>query len=94
MLTHDKHFLKMQKKVAKKVEEKLGIPINTTLSSSGALRYDVEARAIHEITEKVAKKYCEKHGLPAPVVSRDGIRIKSGTFSGFTGLNKYVIFNW
>lgn len=95
MLPKNKHFVKLQKKVAKKIEEKLGVSINKTLSSESALRYDEKVQEIHEITTKVATKYCEKHGLPAPVISYDGVKVLSGTFAGFVdSKRRYVIFNW
>lgn len=95
MLTKNEHFIKLQKKVAKKIEEKLGIAINKSLSDINTLRYDVDVKAIHKLTAKVATKYCEKHGLSEPKVSHDCVKIMGGTFSGFVDSgSRYVIFNW
>lgn len=95
MLTQKEHFVKLQKKVAKKIEEKLGIPINKQISSSGALRYDVSVGEIHKLTSKVATKYCEKHGLLAPTVSYDCVKVMDGTFAAFVDKgSRYVIFDW
>ena len=41
MLTKNEHFIKLQKKIAKKIEEKLGIPVNKRISSGLTLQYDI-----------------------------------------------------
>lgn len=95
MLTKNEHFIKLQKKIAKKIEEKLGIPVNKRISSGLTLQYDIEVEAIHKITVKVATKYCEKHGLETPEVSNVGVKVCGSYLAGFVkGGSNYAIFSW
>lgn len=94
-MTKNEHFIKLQKKIAKKIEEKLGIPVNKGISSDRTLKYDIEVEAIHKITVKVATKYCEKRGLDSPEVSNAGVKVCGSYLAGFVKCGSiYAIFSW
>lgn len=95
MLTKEEHLIKLQKKVAKKIEKKFGISSDSGLTSARSLRYSTRVEEIHKLSEKVATKYCEKHGLDAPRVSDNFIKVLDSTFCGpVDGGSRYIIFNW